>query len=409
MGNTACCAVKDSEMDKKTTSGNAELLQAEAVPVLEDSVGASLAPPSATAAVPQAEKGEEGTYSVTLDKAGGQKLGLDVDYMAERRVLPIMSITGGLAEQWNSANATSQLRKGDSITEVNGIRGNVASMLEKCKNEKVLHLSLIRSLTADSLKADLEELVKSMGCGPILVRLSWHDAGVFAEGRAGCPNAALRWTDGGESKFKENAGLPTVALSLLRPISDKFCPDLISHADLWTLAANVAIKTMGGPDIATRFGRTDAKSSAESVASADGRLPDAVKGAEHLRTIFQAKGFDDKAIVALSGAHTIGSCHADRSGFDGAWTEQPLVFDNTYFKELLSKTYTSEATAKGCQHRHGATRTIMLNTDMALLEDPGFRPHVEHFAKDQAAFFQDFTSAWTKLQESGCEGLRDIL
>ena len=37
-------------------------------------------------------------------------------------------------------------------------------------------------------------------------------------------------------------------------------------------------------------------------------------------------------IVALSGAHTVGECHLDRSGFDGPWTEEPLKFDNTYFK-----------------------------------------------------------------------------
>ena len=39
--------------------------------------------------------------------------------------------------------------------------------------------------------------------------------------------------------------------------------------------------------------------------------------------------------MALSGAHTVGSCHLDRSGFDGPWTEEPLKFDNTYFKADL--------------------------------------------------------------------------
>ena len=29
----------------------------------------------------------------------GQKLGLDVDYMAERKLLPIMHVTGGVAEE----------------------------------------------------------------------------------------------------------------------------------------------------------------------------------------------------------------------------------------------------------------------------------------------------------------------
>ena len=71
---------------------------------------------------------------------------------------------------------------------------------------------------------------------------------------------------------------------------------------------------MGGPAIKTRFGRKDAATSAESVESQVGRLPDGDKGVDHLREIFHPKGFTDREIVALSGAHTVGKCHADRSG-----------------------------------------------------------------------------------------------
>merc|ERR1711988_734879 len=97
-----------------------------------------------------------------------------------------------------------------------------------------------------------------------------------------------------------------------------------------------------------RFGRADAKSSADSVESQVGRLPDGDKGIDHLREIFHPKGFSDKDIVALSGAHTVGKCHLERSGFDGPWTETPLGFDNTYFKEMLNKEFVEETTAKGC-------------------------------------------------------------
>jgi catalase (peroxidase I) len=31
-------------------------------------------------------------------------------------------------------------------------------------------------------------------------------------------------------------------------------------------------------------------------------------------------GFDDREIVALIGAHSLGRCHRDRSGFEGPWT-----------------------------------------------------------------------------------------
>ena len=54
----------------------------------------------------------------------------------------------------------------------------------------------------------------------------------------------------------------------------------------------------------------------------DGRLPDADKGSKkatisHLRDIFYRMGFNDKEIVALSGAHALGRCHTDASGYWG--------------------------------------------------------------------------------------------
>ena len=178
---------------------------------------------------------------------------------------------------------------------------------------------------------------------------------------------------------------------------------------MWALAANVAIEVMGGPSIPTRFGRKDAKDASESVESQVGRLPDGDKGADHLRAIFNPKGFDDRDIVVLSGAHTVGSCHLDRSGFDGKWTEDDRKFDNAYFTELLNKKYEKETTVKGCpQFRCKDQDTMMLISDLALLDEP-FRQYVELYAKDQKVFFDDFAVAWVKLQELGCRGLRDSL
>jgi L-ascorbate peroxidase len=89
----------------------------------------------------------------------------------------------------------------------------------------------------------------------------------------------MRFTEGGEGTFGANAGLPDVAVGLLKPIADKYVPHFLSHADLWALAANVSIRTMGGPIIPTRFGRVDAKSYKESVEGQEGRLPPAAADA----------------------------------------------------------------------------------------------------------------------------------
>ena len=81
----------------------------------------------------------------------------------------------------------------------------------------------------------------------------------------------------------------------------------LSYADIWTLAGAHAIEIAGGPPIDHRLGRTDASDG--SSCPAIGRLPDASKGAEHLREVFYRMGFNDEDIVALSGAHTLGRCH----------------------------------------------------------------------------------------------------
>lgn len=44
---------------------------------------------------------------------------------------------------------------------------------------------------------------------------------------------------------------------------------------------------------------------------------------------------------------------------------------------------------------------MMLPTDMALVWDRKFRPHVHAYAKDEELFFRDFAKAFAKLLELG--------
>lgn len=60
---------------------------------------------------------------------------------------------------------------------------------------------------------------------------------------------------------------------------------------------------LSGPHIAWRAGRVDKPNG--SVSPPDGNLPDATKGAPHIREIFGRMGFGDQELVALSGeSHT---------------------------------------------------------------------------------------------------------
>ena len=102
--------------------------------------------------------------------------------------------------------------------------------------------------------------------------------------------------------------LYNVVRDLLLPVSLNH-PE-ISKSDLWAAAGCAAVEFLGGPAIPFRFGRTDDADGARCPMN--GRLPDASQGADHLRVVFHRMGFNDRDIVALSGAHTLGRCHEVR-------------------------------------------------------------------------------------------------
>lgn len=266
-------------------------------------------------------------------------------------------------------------------------------------------VATVSAVDYDNVRDAVRALVRDKNCGGILVRLSWHDAGTFdAKSGSGGPRGAQRFA-AGESTHDANNGLG-VARGLLEPIKSAF-PD-ITYADLWSLAAVTAIEEMGGPKISWRPGRSDAQSSSDSVE--EGRLPDAQLGCPHLRNVFNRMTFSDQEIVALSGAHTVGAAHADRSGHEGPWTRRPNHFDNQYFKDLVTVDWkpVDAAESGGTKGQivykpanNPKATEMMLPTDVAMLSDAGMRPWVDLYAADQDRFFQDFSSAFTKLQELG--------
>lgn len=253
-----------------------------------------------------------------------------------------------------------------------------------------------------AVRAAIADLVKEKQCGPILVRLAWHDAGTYdAKTGTGGPRGCMRFKTG-ESTYGANSGLD-VARGLLAPIKKQF--EEVSNADLWSLAAVVSIKEMGGPVVAWRPGRKDA-GEADSVE--DGRLPDAQLGCPHLRSVFHRMTHTDQDIVALSGAHTIGAMHGERSGHIGDWTARKYNFDNAYFQDLLSLKWEKITNEHGNIQYKSERNTFMLPSDMALLDDPKMLCWVKLYAEDEARFFQDFASAFTKLQEGGVKAFHGL-
>ncbi|CCJ30159.1 unnamed protein product, partial [Pneumocystis jirovecii] len=244
---------------------------------------------------------------------------------------------------------------------------------------------------AELMDSDDVENYDDGSLGPILVRLGWHSSGTYnKENNSGGSNGAtMRFEP--ESKHAANAGLH-VARDALEKIKKK--NPWISYSDLWTLAAVCAIQEMSGPAIPWRPGRIDGVCT---------QCPpdDASKGQDHLRNIFYRMGFNDQEIVALSGAHALGQCHTDRSGYIGHWTFSPTVLTNDYYKLLLSEKWDQKNWNGPKQFEDKTKSLMMLPTDICLIKDKEFKKYVELYAKDEKKFFEDFSKAFSKLLELG--------
>ncbi|KAG6485886.1 L-ascorbate peroxidase 2, cytosolic-like [Zingiber officinale] len=227
-------------------------------------------------------------------------------------------------------------------------------------------------------KRKLRGFIADKNCAPLMLRIAWHSAGTYdVSTKTGGPYGTMKFPE--EQAHGANTGLD-IAVRLLEPIKEQF--PILSYADFYQLAGVVSVEITGGPEIPFHPGREDKPHPPE-----EGRLPDATKGCDHLRQVFGGRmGLNDQDIVVLSGGHTLGRCHKERSGFDGPWTTNPLIFDNSFFKELLTG------------EKEGL---LQLPSDKALLDDPVFRPLVEKYAADEDAFFADYAESHLKLSELG--------
>ncbi|KAL2348621.1 hypothetical protein Fmac_002621 [Flemingia macrophylla] len=264
----------------------------------------------------------------------------------------------------------------------------------------------------EKARRELRALIYREKCAPDMLRLAWQDACSYnPESQIkGGPSGWIRNEDVLERQ--ENKGLA-------KPV--RLCEDVkaklkkVSYADLYQLAGVVAVEVTGGPTIPFLPGREDADESPQ-----EGRLPNPdKKGASHLRDIFSTRmGLSDKEIVALLGGHVlvrqtyvidgdnkVNKEIGKREGNDSSETQNlrepsqvekkeesvapkdkeerdPWKFDNSYFEKSLAH--------------------ATLNMDKALTEDKKFRKHVEHYAKNKEAFFEDYAVAHKKLSEVGC-------
>ncbi|KAL0297152.1 UNVERIFIED_CONTAM: putative L-ascorbate peroxidase 6 [Sesamum radiatum] len=205
----------------------------------------------------------------------------------------------------------------------------------------LIDLEVLGSSEMSLLQEEIRKVL-SKGKAAGLLRLVFHDAGTFDKGDGtGGMNGSIvyeldRPENMGLKKSVNILGKAKVQVDAIRPVS---------WADFIAVAGAEAVLVCGGPKIPVQLGRVDAK-----MPDPEGKLPEESLDATAMKQCFQRKGFSAQELVALSGAHTLGS-----KGFGN-----PTVFDNSYFKILLEKPWSSSG---------GMSSMIGLPSDRALVED----------------------------------------
>jgi catalase-peroxidase len=313
-----------------------------------------------------------------MDAKTGESMGCPVD-----RPVTVRSLLGRTNQDWwPDALPIDILHQGGISPNPMGDSFDYAEAFKKLDYQ-----ALKRDLTALMTDSQPWWPADYGNYGPFMIRMAWHAAGTYrtADGRGGANSGQQRFAP--LNSWPDNGNLDK-ARRLLWPVKQKYGKN-ISWADLFILAGNVAIESMGGPIFGFGGGRPDVFEPERDIywgaeekwvnegsetriqperelelehplaaiqmgliyvnPEGPGGNPDPLQSARDIKITFERMAMNHEETVALTaGGHTFGKAHgAGDAGLVGAAPEgaeitlQGLGWSNAFETGIGEHTITS--------------------------------------------------------------------
>ncbi|KAL7592200.1 peroxidase 43 [Lactuca sativa] len=248
----------------------------------------------------------------------------------------------------------------------------------------------------------------------IMLRLHFHDC--FVEG---CDGSIL--IDNGQDSERFAFGHQGVqgydVVENAKAKLESVCPGVVSCADIVSMAARDGVAFSGGPSYQVETGRKDGLVSNINLAD---RMPDVKDSIQLLKQKFIEKGLNDKDLVVLSAAHTIGTTACffmeDRL-YNFANTGGPDPRINPSFLPELTHTCPKNGDIMvRLPMDHGSGETFdnqilqnirsgfaVLESDAKLMDDPTTKGIVDSYfgALNPVTFEEDFVNSIVRMGRIG--------
>ncbi|XP_077242066.1 peroxidase 27-like [Tasmannia lanceolata] len=268
-----------------------------------------------------------------------------------------------------------------------------------------------RDLEPTVIKTVAHFIWRAPSLAPSLLRLHFHDCFV-----RGCDGSVLLNSTSTTQAEKDSIPNQTLrgfqVIDAVKAAVENVCPGIVSCADILALVARDAVLLINGPYWEVPTGRRDGRVSLASEALAN--LPPPFFDISALKASFNKKGLDEKDLVVLSGAHTIGIGHclsfsSRLYNFSGKGDTDPSLDPNyaIRLKELCPPTDVttfvqmdpgSSKIFDTHYYKIVTQRRGLFHSDASLLNDTVTKTYIETQLKSlHPSFFKDFGVSMVKM------------